>query len=282
MKPFQFSVGPKEIPGFLYGTAWKEQHTTRCVEEALAAGFRGIDTANQRKHYFEAGVGAALKTIFERGDLTRDDLFIQTKFTDQRGQDHRLPFDPSASTQDKVEQSLASSLEHLGIDFLDSLVLHGPSTPYELNRVDWDTWRAMEACQRSGRVSFLGVSNINHGQLQALYANAAIPPTFVQNRCFARTGWDRQVRRFCQQRGMIYQGFSLLTANPDVLRHPGFGAIVQRTGATPAQTIFRFALGIGMLPITGTTSPAHMREDLDCLAFELDQDDLNSIEFLLG
>ncbi len=100
--------------------------------------------------------------------------------------------------------------------------------------------------------------------------------------CFARTGWDRQVRRFCQQQGMIYQGFSLLTANPNVLRHPGFGAIVRRTGATPAQTIFRFALGVGMLPITGTTSPAHMREDLDCVAFELDQDDLNSIEFLLG
>ena len=282
MKRFEFTVGQKMIPGFLYGTAWKEERTERCVEEALAAGFRGIDTANQRKHYFEAGVGRALKRVFASGDVNRDDVFIQTKFTDERGQDHRLPYDRAAAPADKVNQSLASSLAHLGIDYLDAFILHGPSMPYGLSQIDWETWGAMEACQREGTVGFLGVSNISHEQLQELCAGVATLPTFVQNRCFARTGWDRDVRQFCREKGIIYQGFSLLTANLEIFHDPRFGAIVGRTGATPAQVVFRFALGIGMLPLTGTTDPVHMRQDLACVDLELSDDDLAVIESIAG
>ena len=65
------------LPPILYGTAWKEDRTEALVRQALEAGFRGIDTANQRKHYHEAGVGAALRRAFEAGELTREDLFLQ-------------------------------------------------------------------------------------------------------------------------------------------------------------------------------------------------------------
>ena len=85
------------IPTFLYGTAWKEDRTAALTELALRAGFRGIDTANQRRHYFEAGVGEALAAAYLAGIVTRADLFLQTKFTYRRGQDHRLPYDPEAT-----------------------------------------------------------------------------------------------------------------------------------------------------------------------------------------
>src|SRR5689334_1512409 len=85
------------IPGFLYGTAWKEDRTADLTLLALQKGFRGIDTANQRRHYFEAGVGQGLDAAHRAGIVSRADLFLQTKFTYQPGQDHRLPFDPSAS-----------------------------------------------------------------------------------------------------------------------------------------------------------------------------------------
>ncbi|MEA3136298.1 MAG: hypothetical protein QOC71_579, partial [Thermoplasmata archaeon] len=124
-------VGPdpshrRHLPGsaLVYGTAWKEDATERLVGLALEAGFRGIDTANQRKHYHEAGVGAALRTAFADGVVARDELFLQTKFTHLGGQDHRLPYDPRAPVAKQVEQSFAKSLEHLGIDRLDSYVLH--------------------------------------------------------------------------------------------------------------------------------------------------------------
>jgi diketogulonate reductase-like aldo/keto reductase len=73
------------VPDFLYGTAWKEERTPALTELALRAGFRGIDTANQRRHYFEAGVGQALAVAYRAGLVTRADLFLQTKFTYQGG-----------------------------------------------------------------------------------------------------------------------------------------------------------------------------------------------------
>src|ERR1700730_10604948 len=119
---------PSCTPDFLYGTAWKEDRTAALTELALRTGFRGIDTANQRRHYFEQGVGEGLAAAYRAGIVTRADLFLQTKFTYQRGQDHRLPYDPEAQLAVQVAQSLAGSLEHLGTDYVDSFVLHGPSS----------------------------------------------------------------------------------------------------------------------------------------------------------
>ena len=124
------------LPDFLYGTAWKEDRTAALTELAVRTGFRAIDTANQRRHYFEAGVGEGLAAAYRAGIVTRDDLFLQTKFTYQRGQDHRLPYDPAASLAAQVAQSIASSLEHLGTDHVDSFVLHGPSSGYDWTDAD--------------------------------------------------------------------------------------------------------------------------------------------------
>lgn len=267
-------------PDLLYGTAWKEEATETCVREALVAGFRGIDTANQRKHYFEAGVGAALRRARDELGIRREELFLQTKFTFLDGQDHRLPYDPLASVREQVAQSFARSLEHLGVERLDSYVLHGPSTGGPLADADWEAWGAMEAVARAGGARFLGVSNVSAAQLAELVARAEVRPRFVQNRCYARTGWDRRVRELCREHGMTYQGFSLLTANPRALAHPELLAVARRLGATPAQVVFRFARRAGMLPLTGTTDPAHMREDLAACALALTDADVAAIETL--
>src|ERR1700751_1260147 len=102
------------VPRFLYGTAWKEEQTQRLTQLALRQGFRGIDTANQRRHYHEAAVGQAIAASIASGLVARQDLFLQTKFTFRRGQDHRLPYDPEAPVPMQVEHSFTSSLEHLG------------------------------------------------------------------------------------------------------------------------------------------------------------------------
>lgn len=130
------------LPDFIYGTAWKEERTAALTEMALRAGFRAIDTANQRRHYFEAGVGQALAAAYRAGIVTRAELFLQTKFTDAQGQDHRLPYDPEASLSEQVAQSLASSLDHLGTDYVDSFVLHGPSSGYGWTEDDAEVWEA--------------------------------------------------------------------------------------------------------------------------------------------
>jgi diketogulonate reductase-like aldo/keto reductase len=131
------------VPNFLYGTAWKEERTAALTELAIRAGFRGIDTANQRRHYFETGVGEGLQSAYRAGIVSRGDLFLQTKFTYLAGQDHRLPYDPAAGLPVQVAQSLASSLEHLGTDCVDSFMLHGPSSGSGWTDSDDEVWGAM-------------------------------------------------------------------------------------------------------------------------------------------
>src|SRR5215831_13240153 len=269
---------PASVPDFLYGTAWKEDRTAALVELALRAGFRGIDTANQRKHYFEAGVGEALATVYRAGLVSRADLFLQTKFTYQRGQDHRLPYDPAAALGIQVAQSLASSLQHLGTDYVDSFVLHGPSSGHDWTSWDAEVWDAMARERNAGRARLLGVSNISLRQLQQMVAAHSEPPAFVQNRCFAYTAWDRAIRLFCAERGITYQGFSLLTANAEVLRHPLIADYTAVANVSRAQVVFAFARQSGMLPLTGTTSAEHMKQDLLSREIELPRDFLEQIE----
>ena len=253
----------------LYGTAWKEDETKRLVMLALAAGFRGIDTANQRKHYHEAQVGQAIAA----SGLKREELFVQTKFTFIDGQDQRLPYDAKASVGTQVEQSFASSLEHLGLSRLDSYVLHGPSRGAGWHAADVEAWGVMESLP----VGALGVSNVKLEQLETLCARAKVAPKYVQNRCYARTGWDAEVRAFCRAHGLRYQPFSLLTANPEVLRSAEVKAMAARTSRTPQQVLFNFACEVGMLPLTGTTDPRHQKEAL-ALDFALTPAELSQLD----
>jgi diketogulonate reductase-like aldo/keto reductase len=270
------------LPDFLYGTAWKEERTPALVELALRTGFRGIDTANQRRHYFEAGVGEGLSAAYRAGVVTRADVFLQTKFTYRPGQDHRLPYDPAASLPVQVAQSLASSLEHLGTDYVDSFVLHGPSSGYDWTDADAEVWEAMMKERDAGRTRLLGVSNVSLRHLEQMAAAHSEAPAFVQNRCYARLGWDREVRRFCNERKIIYQGFSLLTANADVMRHPLVTELAARAGATSAQIVFAFARALGMLPLTGTSDSEHMAQDLASRSIVLADDAVRAIEGLAG
>jgi diketogulonate reductase-like aldo/keto reductase len=275
-----FDLAP--IPSFLYGTAWKEDRTQALTELALRMGFKGIDTANQRRHYFEAGVGRALSAAYRTGLVTRATVFLQTKFTSRDGQDDRLPYDPKANLSAQVAQSMASSLEHLETDYVDSYLLHGPASGYGWTASDTEVWGAMVKERAAGRTRLLGVSNVSLRHLEQMVASGAEAPAFVQNRCYARLGWDRDVRAFCRERNIVYQGFSLLTANPEVLRHPLIVGIAARRKATPAQVVFRFAQAVGMLPLTGTSSAEHMRQDLASRFLSLSADEVRTIESLAG
>ena len=265
------------VPSFMYGTAWKKEATAKLVQLAVESGFAAIDTANQLIHYQEALVGEALQSLAQKS-VKRESLFLQTKFTSADGQDHRTPYDPSADLTTQVNQSFASSLQHLHTDYLDSYVLHAPFSRRGLGAADWEVWAAMETLYRASKTKMIGVSNITASQLALLCQEAQVKPMMVQNRCFAVRAWDKEVRDICREHGIIYQGFSLLTANPDVLAEPEVRAIAQREGVGPAQVIFRFAMQVGMLPLTGTTKQQHMLEDLAAERITLSADEVQRIE----
>jgi diketogulonate reductase-like aldo/keto reductase len=265
------------IPSFMYGTAWKKDATAQLVQSAVTSGFTAIDTANQLIHYQEALVGEALQALATQG-IGRGSLFLQTKFTPANGQDHRTPYDPSADLRTQVGQSFTSSLAHLHTDYIDSYVLHGPYQRWGLGEADWEVWGAIEALYESRQTKMIGISNVTSDQLRALCARARHKPMVVQNRCYAALGWDQEVRELCREQGIVYQGFSLLTANRDVLADSKVRAIAQRLGTGVAQVVFCFALQVGMLPLTGTTNPQHMTDDLAAEQLVLSQDELKYIE----
>jgi diketogulonate reductase-like aldo/keto reductase len=267
------------MPRIIYGTAWKKERTAALVQSALRVGFRGIDTACQPKHYDEAGVGEGLAAALGAG-LSRSDIYLQTKFTPFRGQDpDNLPYDPQADVSEQVRQSFQASLRNLRADHLDGLVLH---SPYPEDSDTLEAWRAMEALYDQGGVRQLGVSNCYElDRLQMLCRNARIAPAVVQNRFYAKTGYDRDIRAFCKERGILYQSFWTLTANPEALADPSLVELADKYGRSPAQLFFRYLTQIDILCLTGTSSEEHMREDLAIFDFRLSPAECEAVDAVL-
>tara|TARA_Y100001954_G_scaffold117829_1_gene127286 strand:- start:131 stop:955 length:825 start_codon:yes stop_codon:yes gene_type:complete len=267
----------KPISQIIYGTAWKEDRTPELVDLAIQKGFRAFDTANQPKHYQEDLVGQALQEAFSKG-LKREDFFIQTKFTPQGGHDHRIPYSLDKQLPERVQESFASSLRNLGVETLDSYLLHGPHSFPGLCKEDMEVWKSLEDIYKSGRTKSIGVSNVNMQQLETLCELSSVTPMVVQNRCYADRAWDQEVRDFCKQYSILYQGFSLLTANPSVYKIREIGQLASKYKVTIGQLIFRFSSQIGVIPLTGTTDPIHMEEDLKIFEFTLTEEEIHLIE----
>ena len=223
-----------------------------------------------------------MRNAIAKGVLTRSELFLQTKFTSPSGQDkNSIPYDVSAPLEEQVKQSLAASMRNLGTDYIDSLVLHSPMRRFE------DTltvWRQFESFVRSGSVRYIGLSNCYELEVLAkLWDAAEIKPRFLQNRFHAETGFDKDIRKFCAEKGITYQSFWTLTANPDKLKSAPVRALAKKYGKTPEQIWFAFVLSLPGSPIflSGTTSEEHMREDLAVPSIALSADEIESVAALL-
>lgn len=263
----------------MYGTAWKKTDTARLVTLALQTGFRAIDTACQPKHYDEAGTGAGVAAGLASG-LTRADLYLQTKFTPLSGQDpDQVPYDRNAPLPVQVAQSVARSLINLKTGYLDSVLLHSPMPTLTQTLV---AWRALESSVDTGQIRRLGISNCYRLEdLKALCEGARIKPAVVQNRFYADTNYDRGLRAYCDQHQIIYQSFWTLSANPQVLAHKTVTGLAATHRRTPAQILFRYLTKIGVVPLTGTKSPAHMHEDLSIFEFELSRQECDAMDEIL-
>ncbi len=268
-----------KMPCLIYGTAWKKERTADLVVQAVQAGFRGIDTACQPKHYNEPLVGEALQRLKAHG-IEREALFLQTKFTPLPGQDpQQVPYDKKAPLELQVEQSFEASKKNLQTEYLDSLVLHSPITPHALLMKAWST---MEKIQKRGGVRQLGISNCYDTKvIRTLYMDSSVKPAIVQNRFYQKTSYDADLRNWCANHGVTYQSFWTLTANSHILASNTIQSIAQKLSKTQAQIFFRYLTQIGIVPLTGTCSEQHMNEDLSIFDFELSAEDTNNISALL-
>jgi diketogulonate reductase-like aldo/keto reductase len=273
------SAAGVRCPGIIYGTAWKRLDTEHLVTLALQQGFRGIDTACQPRHYHEPGVGAALAACLAW--IERSEVYLQTKFTPLAGQDPaNIPYDQRAPLADQVIESCAVSLRNLRTDHLDALLLH---SPLDNLRQTLEAWRAMEMLVAAGKVRQLGISNCYQPELLGeLHQRAQVKPAVLQNRFYAETGYDREIRAFCREHRIIYQSFWTLTANSHLLTSATLAKLAARHACNPAQVLFRYLTQRDVVPLTGTTSEHHMRQDLSIFELKLADEECRAVDALLG
>jgi len=265
-----------KMPKIIYGTAWKKERTRQLVMEALKAGFRGIDTACQPKHYAEPLVGDALKL----SDIKREELFIQTKYTPLDGQDpNTVPYDKKASLSEQVAESFEVSKKNLKTSYIDSLLLHSPLFPFS-NLMS--VWHAMETLYEQGEVLQLGISNCYDMEiLKRLYKEAHIKPSIVQNRFYAQSDYDMELREWCEKHEISYQSFWSLTANPHILGSDTMIKLAIKYRKSEAQILFSYLMSQGITPLSGTTSIDHMIDDLEAEEITLEFEEINQISTLL-
>jgi len=259
------------LPPFIYGTAWKKELTTPLVQQALQSGFTAIDTACQPRHYREDLVGEGVRKYLAStgGRLRRSDLYVQSKFTSINGQDpNNVPYNPESSLTDQVQTSVATSLRNFTVSdseapYLDSLILHSPMPSMHETL---EVWQALEQYVPD-KIRNLGISNTNLYTLMELYERANVKPAVVQNRFYADTKHDIAVRKFCVEKGMIYQSFWTLTANPQLLRAKVVQDLARSVQIEPPNALYCLALGLGNTVIlNGTKSEQHMRTDWEAVA----------------
>lgn len=267
------------MPAIIYGTAWKKQRTTELVLEAFVAGFRGVDTACQPKHYDEVLVGNALQQLEQQG-IARSDYYLQTKFTPPTGQDaSSIPYDANASIAEQVAQSFSRSQQNLQTDYVDGLILH---SPFEDFGQTLSAWRAMENIYQQGDACRLGISNCYSLEvLQALYNDAEVKPAIVQNQFYRQTGFDIAIRQWCGQQNIVYQSFWTLSANAEILGSKTIMLMEKKYQLTPAQLLFSYLHKKGVVPLTGSTSRQHMDESLASINHSFNTMELAALDTLI-
>ncbi|KAF6842309.1 putative aldo/keto reductase [Colletotrichum musicola] len=268
------------IPRLIYGTAWKKAQTAPLVVSALSAGFRGLDTAASH-HYYEEGVGAGLRTWLAQNpaSLPRSSLYIQTKFS---------PAPSSLPIPEQVHSSIASSFKHLSAPrnlfsdaspaaeassgdssvphdqdadfYLDCVLLHAPYPAYEDTLL---AWRALESYVPH-RIRTIGISNVDLDELRTLCDDASVKPVVVQNRLNPKEAYNTPVRIFCRERGINFQSFWTLTANPGLVKSDIVGNVAAAVGVSNEVAMYGLVLGLGGVSVLdGTTNESRMKGDLE-------------------
>ena len=248
-----------KIPQLGLGT-WplNDAQVADAVVEAVSHGYRHVDTAV--KYGNEKGVGNGIRAC----GVNREELFITTKL------------DGEFQGSGKAAAGLDGSLERLGLDYVDLLLIHWPLP----RRGDFvDTWKTFEELQTSGKVRSIGVSNFKPAHLDQLLRQTDVVPAV--NQIQVSPSIPRPAARaFNERNGIITESYSPLGASSDLLNAPVLADIGKKYGKTPGQVVLRWHVQQGLVAIPKTANPQRMRENLDIFDFELDHDDLTRLQTL--
>lgn len=242
---------------------WKAPNdaTATMVQEALTAGYRLIDTAKQYGN--EAGVGQGITQWQEATGGKRQDIFLTTKiFNGDQQKDY-----------DQLMAAFDEQLDRLQTEYVDLLLLHWP-----VNERYVTSWRVLEDLYRAGKAKAIGVSNFDVERLQILLREATITPAVNQIEFNPRIH-QPEVVKFCRDHGIRLEAWSPL-GNGAMLNNPTIAQIAAAHGKTSAQIILRWVHQHDVIPLTKTSHPARMAENLAIFDFELTPAEMAAIDDL--
>lgn len=252
------------IPKLGLGTWFiDDDKAAQAVRDAVAGGYRLIDTAQAYGN--ERGVGEGVRTC----DLPREDLFVTSKVAAE------------AKTYEAAEKSIDETLEKMGLDYLDLMIIHSPQPWAEFreeNRYfaeNKEVWRALEDAYAAGKLRAIGVSNFLQDDLENLLADCRIKP-MVNQILLHITNTDRKLLDFCREQGILVEAYSPI-AHGEALKNPAITQMARKYGVTPAQLCIRYVLQLGTVALPKTANPDHMRDN-GAVDFQISPEDMQALE----
>ena len=223
------------------------------VLAALAGGYRLIDTANA--YVNEKAVGRAMK----KSGLKREEIFLETKLWPSFYED---------------EDAVDKTLERLGTDYIDLLLLHQPAGNYVAG------YRQMEKACKEGKVRAIGLSNFNQGQIEEILGLCQVKPAVLQTEVHPYFQ-ERELKKFLERAGMVIQAwYPLGHGDKALLEEPLFAELAKKYGKTNAQIILRWHIQAGNIVIPGSKNPAHIKDNFDLFDFSLTEEEMAKIAAL--
>lgn len=253
-----------QIPRLGLGTWFiADDKAARAVRDAVEVGYRLIDTAQAYGN--EQGVGEGVRTC----GLPRKDLFVTSKVAAE------------AKTYEEAARSIDETLDKMGLDYLDMMIIHSPQ-PWTEFRVEKryfaenkEVWRALEDAYAAGKLRAIGVSNFLRDDLENLLEDCRIKP-MVNQILLHITNTDRALLEYCRAQGILVEAYSPI-AHGEALKNPAITQMAEKYGVTPAQLCIRYVLQLGTVALPKTANPAHMRDNA-VVDFQISPEDMHTLE----
>ena len=248
-----------EMPAIGLGT-WPldDADVATTLVTAVEVGYRSVDTAENYGN--ERGVGQGLRDC----GLPRAELFVTSKFNQKW---HSV---------DGARQACEASLERLGLDYLDLLLIHWP-IPWQGRYVD--AFAGLLACHEAGLVRAVGTSNFTVAHLERVLAETGATPDVNQVQLSPYTTRDA-IRAFDAAHGVVTESWSPIGAGNDLLREPIVTEIAMGYGRTAAQVVLRWHVQLGLVAVPKSSHPDRLAANLDVFDFALTDDELAALSAL--